>query len=82
MTSRELKIGDIIKVGGGKETYEVEILNRTPASIKYRYTDFPKTSNWVDHDTFDNTFNILEVVKEGTGKTKERKTPIRKSKKK
>lgn len=70
MLAKDLKIGDIILVGGGINNYNIEVLDILSSNIRYRYTDLPKTSNWVDFSTFDKTFKVFEVLKEGDGKRK------------
>ena len=84
MLAKDLKIGDIILVGGGINNYNIEVLDILSSNIRYRYTDLPKTSNWVDFSTFDKTFKVFEVLKEGDGKRKGNKTITvsKKSKKK
>lgn len=74
MLAEDLKIGDIILVGGGINNYNIEVLDILSSNIRYRYTDLPKTSNWVDFSTFNKTFKIFEVLKEGDGKRKGNKT--------
>ena len=84
MLAEDLKIGDIILVEGGSSNYNIEILDISSPNIKYRYTDLPKTNNWADFSTFNKTFKILEILKEGDGKRKGNKTITvsKKSKKK
>ena len=84
MLAEDLKIGDIILVEGGSSNYNIEILDISSSNIKYRYTDLPKTNNWADFSTFNKTFKILEILKEGDGKRKGNKTITvsKKSKKK
>jgi hypothetical protein len=84
MLAEDLKIGDIILVEGGSSNYNIEILDILSPNIKYRYTDLPKTNNWADFSTFNKTFKILEILKEGDGKRKGNKTITvsKKSKKK
>lgn len=74
MLAEDLKIGDIILVEGGINNYNIEVLDILSSNIRYRYTDLPKTSNWVDFSTFDRTFRIFKVLKEGNGKRKGSKT--------
>lgn len=69
MTSEDLIINDIISVEGRNNPIELEIINITPNSIGYKYTDMNNIL-WKTKDDFDNIFKIISKVKEGDGKYK------------
>lgn len=86
MIAEDLIINDIISVEGKDKPIEIEIVNITPNSIGYRFTDL-KNILWKTKDDFDSVFHIIEKIKEGDGKYKGKKkgiptTPLKSRKKK
>ena len=85
MTSEDLKINDIITVEGREKDITLEIVNITPNSIGYRFSDL-KNVLWKTKDDFDRMFKIKERIKEGDGKYKGKGKPktllVKKPKKK
>ena len=72
MTSEDLIINDIISVEGKDNPIEIEIVNLTPYSIGYRYTDL-KNIIWKSRNDFDKVFHIIDKIKVGDGKYKGKK---------